>query len=273
MPSEIVGKNQSRVSEALEIVVRACALGEYDTNVIGMAAEIIAEDDFGMSKVARGTRDVDGSWMKDGLNRTVQVKAWSERRIRRYKRGTFLTLREVSLPDDLLLLLIYSSKPGYEILYNGPASNVGLVDSRGIRVIKFSAVKTSEEIDQILGRFEPTIISQRRVSFGVSSNTQGTDRFIEAAVRKHPKLAFHVNSGNEHCVEIIGRERKGSLWLRPRFKGYRIQTTGQAQRLDSLIESLCGPSVGSAKSQVYQFWYTDNASSVEKIIDRFATLA
>ena len=100
-----------------------------------------------------------------------------------------------------------------------------------------------------------------------------TDRLIEAAVRKHPNLAFHVNSGNEHCVEIVGRERKGSLWIRPRYSGYRIQTTGQAQRLDDLIERLCGQAVGSAKPQVYQYWYTDNASAVEKIIDRFATLA
>ena len=30
-------KYKGRVPEALEIVVRACELGEYDTNVIGMA--------------------------------------------------------------------------------------------------------------------------------------------------------------------------------------------------------------------------------------------
>jgi hypothetical protein len=33
----------SRVTEALDIVKRAKALGDYDSNVIGMAAEIIAE--------------------------------------------------------------------------------------------------------------------------------------------------------------------------------------------------------------------------------------
>src|SRR5687768_8107116 len=98
----------------------------------------------------------------------------------------------------------------------------------------------------------------------MSSIKRDTDRLIEAAVRKHSKLAFHVNSGNEHCVEIVGRERKGSLWLRPRFSGYRIQTTGQAQNLDGLIESLCGRAEGSAKPQVYQYWYTDSGSNVEK---------
>ena len=100
-----------------------------------------------------------------------------------------------------------------------------------------------------------------------------TDRFIETAVRKHKTLGFHVNSGSEHCVEIIGRENKGSLWIRPRRNGYRLQTTGQAQRLDSYIEDVCGPPIGSAKPQVYKYWYIDSGSSVEKIIDRFAALA
>ena len=107
----------------------------------------------------------------------------------------------------------------------------------------------------------------------MNSKAPETDRFIATAVRKDPELAFHVNSGNEHCVELVGRERKGSLWLRPRYDGYRIQTTGQAQRLDRLIEKLCGPATGSAKAQVYQYWHTDSAPNVEMIIDSFATLA
>ncbi len=270
---EIDDKYKGRVLEALDIVVRVCTLGEYDTNVIGMAAEIIAEDVFGMTKVPRGLRDVDGSWMRDDVNRTVQVKAWSARRIRRYKRGTFLTLRESSLPDDLLLLLIHSSKADYEILYDGQANKVGYVDPRGIRVIKFDAVKTHDEISQILSQFEPIINSRQTRTKVMSKKEPKTDHFIETAVRKHPQLTFRVNAGNEHCVEIVARERKGSLGLRPRYKGYRIQTTGQAQRLDDLIESLCGRAGGSAGPHVYQYWYTDSTSSVEKIIDRFATLA
>lgn len=107
----------------------------------------------------------------------------------------------------------------------------------------------------------------------MSSKIPETDRFIATAVRKHPKLAFHVNSGNEHCVEIVGRERKGSLWLRPRYNGYRIQTTGQAQRLDGLIEKLCGRAAGSAKAQVYQYWYTDSSTNVVQIINSFASWA
>jgi hypothetical protein len=100
-----------------------------------------------------------------------------------------------------------------------------------------------------------------------------TDPFIAAAVGKHRSLAFHVNSGNEHCVELVGRENQGSLWVRhrPRRNDYRLQTTGQAQRLDKYIEELCGPAVGSAKPQVYQHWYV-SAANLEKVMDRFATL-
>jgi len=106
-----------------------------------------------------------------------------------------------------------------------------------------------------------------------NSYKKETERLIEAAVRKHRNLAFHVNSGNEHCIEIVGRENRGSLWIRPRPRqnNYRVQTTGQAQQLDRYIEELCGPSLRSAKSQAYQYWHV-NPESVEMIIDRFATL-
>jgi hypothetical protein len=79
------------------------------------------------------------------------------------------------------------------------------------------------------------------------------------------------------AMSIVWRSRdvkaKGSLWLRPGQKGYRLQTTGQAQLLDSYIESLCGPADGSAKAQVYQYWYAVSAARIEKVIDRLATLA
>jgi hypothetical protein len=53
---------------------------------------------------------------------------------------------------------------------------------------------------------------------------------------------------------------------------HRIQTTVQAQQLDRFIEDLCGSPLGSAKPQVYKYWYV-KPSNVEKIIDRFAALA
>lgn len=140
------------------------------------------------------------------------------------------------------------------------------------RIIRKHCLRKYES-NQVLNPFGTQLEIHRRKHAGMTSKERSQDRLIESAVRKNSKLAFHVNSGNEHCVEIVGRERKGSLWVRPRYSGYRIQTTGQAQRLDDLIESLCGKSVGSAKAQVYQYWYTNDASAVEKIIDRFATLA
>lgn len=99
-----------------------------------------------------------------------------------------------------------------------------------------------------------------------------TDRFIQACIRKHQTLGFHVNKGNEHCVELKGRERKGSLWIRPRYSGYRVQTTGQAQALDRTIENLCGSPLGSHKPQEYKYWHIDDSAIVERIIDVFAKL-
>jgi hypothetical protein len=52
--------NMSRIAKALEIVKLAKQLGDYDCNVIGMAAEIIAEEEFGMSKAATGMKTIDG---------------------------------------------------------------------------------------------------------------------------------------------------------------------------------------------------------------------
>ncbi|MDI1243513.1 MAG: hypothetical protein PSX80_16505 [bacterium] len=142
-----------RIAEALDLVVRAFKLGEYDSNVIGMAAEVIAEVEFGMTKAPRGSRDVDGTWFVDGREHKVQVKAWSEGRVKKYRRGTFLTLKENSLPDVLLCMIVYCSKPGYEIIYNGPPTAVGKVEvNRPVRVIRFDHMKTADEVASILQR-------------------------------------------------------------------------------------------------------------------------
>lgn len=126
-----------RVSEVLDIVRRVCSLGEYDSNVIGMAAEIIAEDIFRMEKWSRGSKSIDGLWTKDNLGRTVQVKAWSENRVKRYRMGTMLRTNAISSPDDLLLILIFTSKAEYQVLYNGPTNSVGYVETSGLtRLIK-----------------------------------------------------------------------------------------------------------------------------------------
>ncbi len=93
----------SRIEEALDIVKRAKALGDYDVNVIGMAGEIIAEDRFGMSKTAVGSKTIDGYWRSQEEPRSVQVKGWSDARVRRYRGGTFFRIPVESGPDDLLV--------------------------------------------------------------------------------------------------------------------------------------------------------------------------
>ena len=120
-----------RTLKALEIVRLAAELGDYDSNVIGMAAEIIAEEEYGMTKAKRGQKDVDGTWFVGDAQRTVQVKAWSESRVKKWDNSTFLSLKTGELPHDLLLLLIFSSKKEFLVLYNGPVNAVGKLDKSG----------------------------------------------------------------------------------------------------------------------------------------------
>ncbi len=147
-----------RISEVLDIVRRASLLGDYDSNVIGMAAEIIAEDNFNMVKATRGKKALDGYWFSEDTKRTVQVKAWSEARIKRYKAGTFFRISDDDAPDDLIVLLIYSSKPKYEILYNGPVRKIGRLEQskkHGVRrVIRFDSLKSDDEIEKLLNDIE-----------------------------------------------------------------------------------------------------------------------
>lgn len=124
-PTNFLSLMNERVKKVLEIVQLATELGEYDTNVIGMAAEIIAEEDFGLIKAKRGQHGVDGRWRRDGKERSVQVKAWSEARLRRYKASCDFRINDKNAADDLLVLLIHSSKASYEVLYQGPVTAVG----------------------------------------------------------------------------------------------------------------------------------------------------
>ncbi len=142
--SYTAGYSNDRVAKVLDIVALSSSLGNYDSNVIGMAAEIIAEEVFRMTKTLRGSKGIDGRWLRDGSDRSVQVKAWSERRIMRYKGGTLLRLNETLFPDDLLLLLIYSSQPTYEVLYCGSADPF-----RGVKEIRFDTIPDID-IAQIL---------------------------------------------------------------------------------------------------------------------------
>jgi hypothetical protein len=106
-----------------------------------MAGEIIAEEDFGMEKDARGAKNIDGYWIREGERRRVQVKAWSRNRITRYGGGTMFRIRP-GAAEDLLVLLVEAH--GYQVLYNGPADDVGrLAPVKGVeyRLIQYKDFK------------------------------------------------------------------------------------------------------------------------------------
>jgi hypothetical protein len=130
-----------RVKAVLDLVRQADALGEYDHNLIGMAGEIIAEDDFGMEKAARGAKGIDGYWFRNGERRRVQVKAWSHSRLDRYGDRTMFRIKPDST-DDLLVILVEANS--YQILYSGPADEVGVlapVNGVEYRMVQYKDMK------------------------------------------------------------------------------------------------------------------------------------
>jgi hypothetical protein len=140
-----------RVEEVLDIVFRAKQLGDYDCNVIGMAGEIVAEEEFGMLKVPVGTKSIDGTVATPNGMRTLQVKAWSDARVKKYKKGTFLRLPVQNKADDLLLILFYASKKNYEVLYQGPVDEIGKLEKNGkTKIVRLDHVKIDEELERVL---------------------------------------------------------------------------------------------------------------------------
>lgn len=139
-----------RIAEALEIVRRAKALGDYDSNVIGMAAEVIAEERFGLTRTKAGSNDIDGYITIDGEQRSVQVKGWSSGRVKRYKGGAKITVRTAGCASHLLVIVFYPSAAQYEVIYNGPMHRAGKVEKSGIkRVILFKDLVHASEIERI----------------------------------------------------------------------------------------------------------------------------
>ena len=80
----------------------------------------------------------------------MQVKAWSETRIRTYRQGTFLRLNKSCKTDDLLVLLVYSSRPHFEVLFRGPIATIGRVEKSGAQRIAFKDMKRPDEIQKLL---------------------------------------------------------------------------------------------------------------------------
>ncbi len=89
--------------------------------------------------------------------------------------------------------------------------------------------------------------------------------FIKILVAKHQNLEFWQNQGEDR---IRNKKVKGSLWIKRRFSGFRLQTTSEAASiLDKEIEKLHGNSIGEQKG--YKYWYIDDYHTVEKIIEFF----
>ena len=146
----------SRVIEVLDIVKRAKALGDYDSNVIGMAAEVIAEDVFGMVKAPTGTKNIDGHIIQNDVKVSIQVKSFSSGRVLRYKGGTFFRIPENG-SEKLIVLLIYSHLAEYEILYNGNTNTAGKKENnKPNRIVRLDSLKQQNEIDKIIYKCQNT---------------------------------------------------------------------------------------------------------------------
>ena len=87
--------------------------------------------------------------------------------------------------------------------------------------------------------------------------------FIKILVTSYPNLEFKPNQGEDR-VRKSGS--KGSLWIKKRYDGFRLQTTSKvASILDKEIERLHGNPIGEQKG--YKYWHIDDSRVVEKIIE------
>jgi hypothetical protein len=141
-----------RIREALDIVYRAKMLGNYDSNVVGMAGEVIAEEALGMQKASAGMRNIDGHRLIDGTARTVQVKSWSSTRVARYGAPVFCTMRADQQADDLVVILVYCEEREYEVLYDGPSTAIGQVRSQGTRYVRLDDLAQGDRLEEIVKR-------------------------------------------------------------------------------------------------------------------------
>jgi hypothetical protein len=129
-----------RVTRALRIAKLAHSLGEYDTNVLGMVGEVVAEDVLGMRKAPKQSKDIDGHIVVNGIASSVQVKALSSARILSYGPGAKFRIAAGEHPQRLVVLLVRSKLARYQVLYDGPASAIGKIEMvsgtqrRGIRL-------------------------------------------------------------------------------------------------------------------------------------------
>lgn len=95
-----------------------------------------------------------------------------------------------------------------------------------------------------------------------------SDRLLDRILKECEHLENH-QTRTEYCVYRLGEFRSGSIWIRPKRKGYRVQTTGAAQSLDSFIGRIVGTNDGSYGPYGYRYWSIVSDSQTEKILQEF----
>ena len=115
----------NRIRHILRIHQLVHALGVYDGNIVGMAGEIIAEQEFGMIKARRQNPGFDGQAMFEHSLQTIEVKSLSTTRLRARRHKTTFKVCKEPVPAVLLVLAIFERQPRYEILYHGYTSKGG----------------------------------------------------------------------------------------------------------------------------------------------------
>ena len=125
-----------RITTALEIARLARSLGNFDTNVLGMVGEVIAQDVLGMTKAPPQSKGIDGHIQVGTAQRSVQVKALSARRVagKRPVGSSGFRVAWGDHPERLVVVIVFTKIGKYQIIFNNDASSVGKsVTVKGVR--------------------------------------------------------------------------------------------------------------------------------------------
>ena len=90
---------------------------------------------------------------------------------------------------------------------------------------------------------------------------------IKATVTACPSLSLKVNVGDRHRI-MNSNIRRGSLWVRPQKKHYRVHITGEVDSLlYHFLKGRFGTNVGEDQGRKY--WHVDNIEDVQIVIRYF----
>ena len=86
--------------------------------------------------------------------------------------------------------------------------------------------------------------------------------FLQNLVAEYPELSLTKNTGE---YGVAKSDVKGTLWIRFRYEGFRIQTTGElVRRLDQYITEIVGKEIG-INNKGYNYWHVDDFEQLRKI--------